>query len=417
MTGAVPTVEHHGPVAMARRRAGDLAAALPLWPTLVVVSVVVLVVQLPGPHATAWHFFEDAARLLVGDGPAGEAAGLRLYRDHPELQFGPLSIVAALPFVLLGSDLGSWTVMVVSSVAGLVALALVLDTVDRLRPGFRAAVDPRALLVGGVVVVVTWGDVAVRTAHIDDALALVAITAALRSCAHGRGWATTVALAVAAAAKPWAVMFAPLALIPPLLSPRARGAPALLGRALLRFGVVGALAALTWAPFVLAEPQTLDTSSYGITNDPTSVLRALGVDDPTTPLWVRPTQLVGGMVIVALLVARGRWPAALLAGVAWRVLLDPGAHRYYTVGFVLGALLVELLVRRGRVPWFSVAAAITLEATAFPGIPVVPGRILRLACVTGALVVVSVVRVTAAPGSRWRDGTGASVDRACSPPA
>ncbi|MCP4454341.1 MAG: hypothetical protein GY809_23020, partial [Planctomycetes bacterium] len=68
------------------------------WPVLVAASVVVMVVQLPGPHATAWHFFDLAADLLVGRGPDGDGWGLALYRDHPELQFGPLSIVVAAPF-------------------------------------------------------------------------------------------------------------------------------------------------------------------------------------------------------------------------------------------------------------------------------------------------------------------------------
>lgn len=384
MTRAAPAVARSGRVALARRRAAGLATRPPFWLTLAALSAAVLVVQLPGPHATAWHFFDDAARLLIGRGPAGQAGGLHLYGGHPELQFGPLSIVAAVPFVPLGPALGAWVAMIVSSVAGLVALALLLDTVRRLAPGVGDAAGTWVLLVGGAAAVITWGDVAVRTAHIDDAIALVATAAALRSCAQGRGRATTAALVVASAAKPWAVMFAPLALVPPT---GARGAREALARALVRFGLVGAITALMWAPFVVAEPQTLDTTRYRITNDVTSVLRALGIDDPTTPLWVRPTQLIGGMSLVALLVVRGRWPAALLVGVAWRILLDPGAHRYYTVGLVLGALLVELPARRGRFPWFTLVAAVVLEATAIPGVPGTPARTLRLACVAAALLV------------------------------
>lgn len=403
---AGPTRRGRGRVARAWRRGGAIAAGLPLWPTLAVLSVVVLVVQLPGPHATAWHFFDDAARLLVGDGPAGAATGLHLYRDRPDFQFGPLSIVAALPLALLGDGVGAWGAMIVSSVAGLVALALVLDAVERLRPGFRSTVDPAVLLVGGATAIITWGDVAVRTAHVDDAIALVALAAALRWCAVGRGWPVAGALAVAAAAKPWAIIFSPLALVQPHVrshtelgsgvGPAGDGAsgwasigPMMLP--LIRFGAIGAFVALTWAPFVLAEPLTLDTSEFRISNDPTSVLRALGFDDAATPLWVRPAQLVGGTALVALLVARRRWPAALLAGIAWRLLLDPGAHRYYTVGLVLGALVVELLARRGRVPWFTVAAAVALEVTALPGVPVVPARTARLAGVVVALVAAFVV--------------------------
>jgi hypothetical protein len=419
MSAGSPPEDTRRRVARTRCRVAAVAARLPLWPTLTLLSVAVLVVQLPGPHATAWHFFDDAARLLVGDGPAGDATGLHLYRDRPDFQFGPLSIVAALPLALVGA--GAWGAMIVSSVAGLVALALVLDAVERLRPGFRATVDPAALLVAGATAVVTWGDVAVRTAHIDDAIALVALAAALRWCALGRGWPVAVAVAVAAAAKPWAIVFAPLALLPPPVRSQARSAAgpgtgprpagdegsgsASVGRLigpLARFAAVGAFAALTWAPFVLVEPLTLDTSEFRISNDPTSVLRALGFDDPATPLWVRPAQLVGGTALVALLVARGRWPAAVLAGIAWRLLLDPGAHRYYTVGLVLGALFVELLARRGRVPWFTVAAAVTLEVTALPGVPVVPARTARLVCVVAALVAAVAVDLGGRPGAGQR---------------
>lgn len=374
-----------------------LVARLPLWPTLACLSVIVLVVQLPGPHATAWHFFDDAARLLIGDGPAGEAGGLHLYRDHPELQFGPLSIVAAVPFTLLGSTLGKWAAMVAASAAGLAALALALGAVERLRPGLLRQIPSHVLLVGGATVVITWGDVAVRTAHIDDAIALVAVAAALRSCAGHHGMATVVALTVAAAAKPWAIMFAPLALVPP-------------GRRVVRLGLVVTLTALTWAPFVLAEADTLDTTDFVIENDPTSVLRALGVDDPFTPAWARPIQLIGGAVIVALLVIARRWPAALMAGVAWRLLFEPGAHRYYTIGVVLGVLVVELLARPGRVPYATVAAAITLELTASPGVHTGVGRACRLACLVAvmwALTRRSVGAVSGAESGSRTPGTSA----------
>ena len=138
----------------------------PRWGVLVGVAVVALVVQLPFTHATAWHFFDDVARLLVGNGSPGEGTGLHLYRDHPELQFGPLSIVAALPFTIFGEDGGSIAAMVVSSVVGLVAFWFLLRTVERL----GARPSRFVCTAAGVVFVATWSDVAVRTAHIDDAL-------------------------------------------------------------------------------------------------------------------------------------------------------------------------------------------------------------------------------------------------------
>jgi hypothetical protein len=368
------------------------AGRLPLLPTLAVVGAVVLVVQLPGDHATAWHYFEDAVDLLVGSGPEGHGRGLGLYRDRPDLQFGPLSIVVATPFVLLGPTVGPVAAMVAASGAGLVAFALLADAVDRITPGWRSQAPATVLLSSGVLFVVAWGDVAVRTAHVDDAVALLAVVAAVRWCAMGRSGAVVAALAVAAAAKPWAVALAPLAAV----------APARPSVALGRVVLVGSIALATWAPFVLAEPATLDTSGFGIANDPTSVLRALGVDDPTTPSWVRPVQLAGGLAVVALVVGWGWWPSAVLAAVAWRLLVEPGAHRYYTIGVVLGGLLVELAVRRGRVPWCTLAAAAVLEATAVPGFPAVPGRWLRLAVVLAALG--AVVLVGLRPPGRRRPG-------------
>jgi hypothetical protein len=334
----------------------------------------VVVAHLPGRHATAWHFFEDAADLLFGGASGGDPGGLHLYAEHPELQFGPLAILAAAPFTALGRA-AEPAAMVAASILGLLALALVLGAVDRLRPGSVASAPAPVLLVAGAVAVVTWGDIAVRTAHLDDALALLAVSAALRWCAGGDpGRAVVVALAVAAAVKPWAIVFAPLAAV-------AAG-----HRRWDRVAIVGVAVGATWAPFVLAEPSTLDAGRYRITNDPTSVLRALGVDDPSTPLWVRPAQLVGGLAVVALVVAARRWPAALLAGVAWRLLLEPGAHRYYTAGVVLGLLVVELVRDASGLPWRTVLAAVVLELTALPGAPERAAGVLRLVCVLALLV-------------------------------
>src|SRR5690606_21953891 len=102
--------------------------------------------------------------------------------------------------------------------------------------------------------------------------------AAIAACARGRTAPTVALLGLAAAAKPWAIAFAPIVLALP--GPRVR-----------RLLVVAAVPALTWLPFVLAEPGTLDVTEFRIDVDPTSTLRALGVDDAETPSWARPAQL------------------------------------------------------------------------------------------------------------------------------
>jgi hypothetical protein len=343
----------------------------PHWGVLVAVAIVLLVAQLPFTHATAWHFFHDAARLLVGNGAPGEGDGLHLFRDHPEMQFGPLSIAVALPFTWLGADGGSWAAMAVTAMAGLAAYWFLLGAVQRLGARPSTAV----CTVAGVVFVAAWSDVAVRTAHIDDAIALLATAAALWACAGGQGTMTAVLLGLAAAAKPWAIAFAPIAL----------GVEGTRSRRLGRLALVALIPALTWAPFVLAESGTLDLRDYEITVDPTSTLRAFGSDMDTTPDWGRPAQMIGGFALASIVTLRGRWHAAVLAAVAWRLLLEPGAHRYYTAGAVLGALMIELVARPRSIPWRTIALAGVLELTATPDAPELLARTARLAAVLGAL--------------------------------
>lgn len=351
------------------------------WCGLAVVAGVVLLVQLPGPHATGWHFFELAADLLTGNGPPGDRGGLRLYGDHPELQFGPVSILVAVPFTLLGAA-GEAFVMVAGSLLGLVVVGLVLSLLsESARPPSTLPVSPTVReWVIGITLVVVWGDIAVRTAHLDDAVALAAIAAGLVAVNREQPTTATALLALAAAAKPWAVIFVPLCALP-------------IGPGSWRRPIVAAGAAVaTWLPFIVAEPGTLDTSDFGITNDPTSSLRAFGVDAATTPGWIRPAQLIGGLVIVALLVAGRRWPGAILAGISWRLLLDPGVHRYYTAGFVIGALVVEHRCRPGKAPWYTVMTAVVIELTAIPDVAVGPGRVARLAVLLFAFAAAATTR-------------------------
>lgn len=359
------------------------------WYVLGALTVVVGVAQVLGPHATAWHYFHDAARLLVGEAGPGEAAGVRLYRDRPDLQFGPLNAIVALPFTVFGETGGARLAMAATAALGLAAFAWLLGALRGLCPG---AITPAASLVAGAVFVATWSLVAVRTAHIDDAIALAATAFALRALARRDGWPAALALGVAAAAKPWAIAFAPLVLVTS-------------GRRAVRSAAVLAVPALTWMPFVLAEPATLDTAGHAIPNDATSVLRVLGVDEDTTPGWARPVQLAGGVAVATAVVALGRWPGAVLAGVSWRLLFEPGANRYYTIGFVLGALVVELLARPGKLPLLTAAAAVLLTATAMDAAPSWSGW-LRAAVVVAGLG----AAVAAAPAER-RGRHGGPADR------
>lgn len=329
------------PVAAARTRTGRPILDHP-WLALLLTSAVVLVAQIPFPHATAWHFFEDATELLLGESP------LRLYVERPDLQFGPLSIVIALPFTALG-DGGALAVMIGFSALGLGVVWLLFDTVSSLRTAIDREMVGPAYLAGGILFVAVWGDVSVRTAHIDDAITLIGGAVAMWALARRLRWWVVVAVTVAGAAKPWGLMFAPLAAVLP-------------GRnRWVRVVAVAALASATWAPFVIAQPDTLNVSGFEIINEASSSLRRLGVTAAMTPQWVRPAQLIGGLLIATALVWRGRWTAVMMATVAFRLLIDPAANRYYTVGLVLGLLFFELARNPRRIPWLAVAAAAILE--------------------------------------------------------
>lgn len=335
-------------------------------------AVLVMVVQLPFTHANAWHYFDEASRLLVGAMAQPGPQGLTLYGSHPEFQFGPISILAAAPFVLLGPTFGDIAAIVAMSGVGVWATLLLVRVAARLRPDADPRLFRRAALVAGVTFIVTWGDVAVRTAHIDDALALAATVVAVDAVSVRRPWKAALALGVAGAAKPWAVVFAPMVIAA--------------GGGLLHLAVAAGIVVATWAPFLLAEPATLEAARHGIANEASSALRAMGVHDATTPEWVRPAQIALGLGATLYLVARRRWVEVVMTGVAIRLLLDPAANRYYTVGLVLGLALHELVVRPERLPWLTLLAAIALEVPQAQGFPPTIAGWIRIAVVAVVLI-------------------------------
>ena len=232
-----------------------------------------------------------------------------------------------------------------------------------------------APLAGAVALAVVWADVGVRTAHIDDAIALAATALACAGVARGRGATATAALAVAAAAKPWALAFAPLAAAAPGR------------RRWLRPVVALAAAGATWLPFVLDEPgSVVAAGSFRLENAPASALRALGVHDPATPLWVRPTQFAVGLAVAGVLVRRGRWPGVVMAALAVRVALDPAAHHYYSAALVAGTLLWERITLPRRLPLATIAVAVVMELTAGDLHPSALAGALRLALAAGLLL-------------------------------
>ncbi len=295
----------------------------------------------------SWHFFATGANVLFS---AGHSGGLHLYATHPQLQIGPLAFVVA---ALLGG-FGHWP----SEIPALVAMSAtgppLLAAVWRLLPAPERGHRVR-LVLAGLVFLPVWAEVTTGFAHLDDLLALCLSVAALHAVRRERPVLAALALAGATDAKPWAAAMAVVLLALPG------------SRRWLGLGVFAVAVAAAWLPFLIADPHSIAAARFTIPNDPSSALRALGVSAARTPAWDRPAQLALGAAAGWLAVRRGRWQAVVLLVIATRMLLDPGVYPYYTSGLLLGTVVVDLVLTRWRVPWFSVAAAALLYAARFTG--------------------------------------------------
>ncbi|HEX9358450.1 MAG TPA: glycosyltransferase family 87 protein [Streptosporangiaceae bacterium] len=299
-----------------------------------------------GMAGQSWHFFAQGGRLLFANAPG---AGLQLYATHPDLQIGPLALAVSGMLRAIGPGNGESTAIAAMSLTG----PLVLAAVWRLVPAAERRRRSR-LLFAGLLFLPVWTELTTHFAHIDDLMALGFSVAALHAVARRHPVWAGLALAAAADSKPWAAAFVVLL----LALPRRQWLTALAA-------FTGGIAAV-WLPFLLADPRTVAAvTRFTIPNDRSSALRALGVMDSRTPWWDRSAQLLLGLAGGAVAVRRGRWPAVLLVAVAARILLDPGVYAYYTAGALLGAIVVDLVVTRWRVPWATVTAALLLYAARF----------------------------------------------------
>ena len=290
----------------------------------------------------SWHFFAQGGQLLLGAGPGTR---FQLYAAHPDLQIGPLALVISALTQLLGTHAGEIVALTAMSLTG----PLVLAGVWRLVPG---AERPRRfrLLFSGLVFLPVWSELTTHFGHLDDLLALCFSVAAMHAVARRHPVWAGLAIAAAADAKPWAAAFVPLL----LALPRRQWLTALAA-------FTGGLA-VAWLPFLLAEPKTLAVARFTIPNDPSSALRVLGVTAPQTPWWDRSAQLALGIAGGCLAVRRGRWQAVPLIAMSARILFDPGVYAYYTSGVLLGAIIVDLVLARWRLPWATIAGAALLYA-------------------------------------------------------
>lgn len=256
-----------------------------VWLVLVAVIFVVGVAHLGASSGLAWHYVQTGVREMFS------RRALHVYADHPEIQMGPLTLVAAAPFVvILPALLGRLVAMAVLSGAGLFCLQQVT-----VLAGTKVRTDGRLILALGVLFLPVWMEVAVHWEHPDDGIALLCVILALRLAREEHWVASAALLALAADFKPWALAFAPLM----LMSPRRWW--------LLSIGTWTVVVVAAWAPFVLGDRLTIARiSAFTIRNDQASVLRVFGIDTATTPSWCRAAQLVGGAVLAVLLARHGR---------------------------------------------------------------------------------------------------------------
>ncbi len=304
----------------------------------------------------AWHYFEtgDSALANVHDQVDG---GLHLYAALPYLQIGPLALAASFLLQHLTPDDGLVAAQLVGASAGAVLLLLVRSIARGMPAGRRPREVDRLLGTAAVFFVPVWMYAAVRSTHLDDVLALLCGVVALKLAVDGRAIPAGAAVALAVDAKPWALPFACVLILLPTARRRLEG-----------FLAAAAVCLAAWLPFVLADSHTWSSlSHFTIRNQPTSVLRLIGVTT-RTPVWDRPAQAALGVALAGLAIHRGRWPAILLLVMAARVVLDPGVNRYYIAGIAVGALIWDVVGSRLRQPWWC-AATLVLFASRWHHLP------------------------------------------------
>ena len=284
----------------------------------------------------SWYFVATGARsLFCLQYPRGvHPCGLHVYAQHPDVQIGPLSLLAAAPAVLLRRADGFDAARLGMAAAGLLVLLVVEREARVTCPADLVRLRIR-VLCAGLAFLPAWADLAVGFGHLDDVLALLFTSLGVHAVCRGHGRAAGWMLAMATLSKPWAVAFLPLLLALPKDARR----PAL-ARAVLPVLAVA-------LPFVLADQGTLRAAAFRIPNAASSSLRLLGVTDATPP-WDRPVQLALGLALGVSAVRAGRWRAVVMVAAATRLALDPQVYSYYTAGVLLGAIIWDIQVRPGR---------------------------------------------------------------------
>jgi hypothetical protein len=342
------------------------------------VALAVSATLLADPITGDYSLFVEIARDMWS------ASGTHVFAAHPGAQTGPVSLTV----VRVLDSIGTWSFPVFVGALGAVVV-LVAGRLDGARRRSTAA-----LAVGGAVLVVWWRAF-VFHGHPDDALVLTIAVVALLLVQRDRRTAAAVAVGIALAVKPWAVLLVPITLAPSThgrIGERLRGP-------LTSMAVGAAL----WSPFVVAEPSTLSNLKPNVWLAPDSVLRLLtGGRFAEPPSWLRGVQLLAMVAAAGWVVVRGRPASVLLVGVATRMLLDPGTWPYYSVGLVLGALVWDLEESEFALPIATLATSALLPLPQWLEVPELRALFRFVACGGGLLLGVHAVR---------RTGNGVAPDR------
>jgi hypothetical protein len=291
-------------------------AALRVWPT----------------SALSWHFFGDGGTALFG------SSGLHLYANNPGYQIGPIAFVISGALGVLGTTGARITAQVLMTIAGPLCITWLVPV---LPPRLRG----RRVVLALIVMVPGWVILSVRWSHLDDVLAMAFTTLALRAILERRAIWAGIALALAAASKPWAIDFAPLLLI---LERRAWRPAAI--------ALVGGLA-VTWGPFIFSAPGTLHALQPNVLLAPGSGLYALGFRGQIVPAWDRSVAFVVAIGAATMAVLRGRWAGVIIIAVAVRIALDPQNNAYYIGSVATAAVVYDLFGTEWRGPWLTLVSS------------------------------------------------------------
>jgi len=278
--------------------------------------------------------------------------GLHLYANYRLLQTGPVTFLVAEALRHLGPNRGFPVVVGLLSLLGVGLVSLVERTAGSRWPAadrWTRDLQRITALLGGLVVMPVWAELASKYGHADDALAVGGAVVALWCVQSRRPILCGLVLGFAVASKPWAIAFVPLVFAFGGRD-RWRAAGATLGVVLC--------ASL---PFVLADRATLQAAKFNYYISADSPLSLFGYHTRTfSPGWVRPTEISGGLVMALLAVVRGRWYAVVFVAVAARIALDPETFTYYTASVLIGAIAIDLLGRRRPLPVASLCSFLLL---------------------------------------------------------